>query len=244
MKQLFLLVSIILSSLVSSAHVQTQQCSIAGWYTYTWALLPPSVTSVRIVRAHYPDTTIAINALHNVTTFRADLGEEVVFHFDDHVNVNFKTKQGCSLNLPVTYHPGSFKGRNVNGTILFEWSMDMEQNADYYQILDSNGVLVARINSLGDTSTSRSYATSFGYLAQSGTGIIFALLIIGFLTGYIRNRYFISFLASFTVILAVSCAKTSVRPIPKTTQHAAYTLTETDKDGTTYIVANTIVNIN
>lgn len=250
MKRLFLVGLVMLSYLVSSAHVATQQCSTVGWFTYSWAFLPSGVTSVRIVRAHYPDTTIAVTSVSNVTTFRADLGEEVVFHFDDHVSINFKTKQPCVVDLPVTYRPGTFKGSYANGATTFKWVMDMEQNADYYQILDSNGNAVSRINSLGDTSISRSYTTSTGYLANLATEAFVMFCIIGVAIGlFKRRKYFmnlyVSFLVGYALLLGlVSCTKSSARPEQKSTQHAIYTLTETDKDGTTSIVANTIVNIN
>lgn len=250
MKRLFLVGLVMLSYLVSSAHVGTQQCSAEGWFTYTWAFLPKSVSSVVISRHGYSDTTIAVTAASNVTTFRADLHELVLFKFNDGYPALVVTRLPCTVDLPVTYRPGTFKGTYVNGATTFKWSMDMEQNADYYQVLDSNGNVVSRVNSLGDTSITRSYTTSTVYLANLATEAFVMFCLIGVAIGlFKRRKYFmnlyVSFLFGYALLLGfVSCTKSSARPDQKTTQHAIYTLTETDKDGTTSIVANCIVNIN
>jgi hypothetical protein len=239
MKRLFLVGLLFISSLVASAHGSTQQCSIAGWYTYTWTDLGSS-TSVRIIRAHYADTTIALG---NTTTFRADLGEEIIFQFNDGFTTTFKTSLPCTLNLPITYRPGTFQGQYADGTVTFKWDVDMESNVDYYEVLDSNGVAVAHISSMGNTSIPRTYSTLVNYAASFGSGFLIGLFILGLVFGF-RKRKIIPIAFMFGVISLVSCAKTNNRVISKGTTRAVYSLNETDKDGVTNNIANCIVNIN
>jgi hypothetical protein len=154
------------------------------------------------------------------------------------------TLQTSCTAMPITLTSWTAKVDANDSTLVhLAWSVDMENNVDYYRIDGStdNGKTwdlgITKLNSLGDTNAKRDYKLDYynplvGLLVKTaGFGVGGMLLAIAIFAGSIRNRALAGVVGCVMLVTTFACKK-DVTAQKQTLKYNAVRLTEVDKDGT------------
>ena len=264
MKKIVLLLALVITSLVSMAHIPTQVCSATGWFTYLWSDLGHA-TSVEITWGHGHhsvnngngyDTIIYNLNLRPVTSFQAPVGQDVTFTFNDGYQTDFNVKLPSCGNLPVLLT--DYKASSVSpGVYSVIWTTQLESNNDHFTIQAATDTgtwkTVAIVKSFyadGDGSIPHNYGVLVD--ADSNTVVeagfkgncflLYLAIIAVFLPILLRRLkkgtgYWIILL----MLATTSCSKTNdFNPPVKTYKY--FRIVQTDKDGTSVNSPVMVVN--
>lgn len=263
MKKIILSGLLLIVSLVSLAHIPTQECSNAGKLTYIWSGLG-SATSVEI-KWHATgytsyDTVIKQLNIHPVTTFSfpwALLGKGVSFTFSDGYETEITTAIPKCGDLPVLLSTFNTSVESP-GVYKVSWTTTMESNNDFFTVQASRDGgawnTVALIKSFypgGTGSTPHTYSvvvnadSSNVINAGLGSKILwfYGISFVFFLiVSKLRiKRWFTILIALALVSASTSCSKTNEFNIPNKT-YKYFRIVQTDKDGTSVNSPVMVVN--
>jgi hypothetical protein len=261
MKKIILSVVLIIVSLVSMAHIPTQECSATGWFTYLWSDLGHA-TAVEITwgqgrHTKGYDTTITNLNLKPITTFQAPVGQDVTFTFNDGYETDFVVKASNCGDLPVLLSTFNTSVESP-GVYNVSWTTTMESNNSYFTIQASNDggawktvAIVKSFYADGNGSTPHNYSVvvdaDSNNIVQAGLGTkILLFYTIGFvffmIVGKLRiKRWFTILIALAFISATTSCSKTNEFNSQNKT-YKYFRIVQTDKDGTSVNSPVMVVN--
>jgi hypothetical protein len=163
-----------------------------------------------------------------------------LYHYNQHGIID----QCLALPINLLSFTGTYQALNK---IEFDWTLSMEQNVSYYEVLqlmpDNSERMVAHYDSYGDTQIQRTYTSTVYYATGNVNGSLQAgiasglviMFIIGLLLSLGKNRKVFMSMATMLIFTlgTISCTKTEQKiPLDINAKSGIFRLKEVDKDGT------------